>query len=118
VDADQGFRLLASAAPEFATPAACGDVVAAVLALLAILALKRSWGFAVALVWAFNLWGAADLLNAIYQGIALRIDPGEFGAAFYIPTLVVPALLVLHAFAFAVLLRRNLVMVPERGLAL
>src|SRR5262245_27752618 len=54
---------------EFATPAAWGDFVAAVLALLAILALKRSWPFAVPLVWGFSLWGSADLLNALYRGV-------------------------------------------------
>jgi hypothetical protein len=97
----------------FAIPAAWGDFVAAVLALLAILALKRSWPFAVPLVWGLNLWGSADLLNAVYQGISLGVDPGHFGAAFYIPTLIVPSLLVIHGLIFVVLLRRHPVVVPE-----
>ena len=58
------------------------------------------------LVWVFNVWGAGDLLNAIYQGnIHAKIDPGMLGAAFYIPTAVVPPLLVTHGLIFWLLLR-------------
>jgi hypothetical protein len=54
----------------------------------------------------FNLWGATDLLYAFYQGlIGVGIDPAALGAAFYIPTLVVPPLLVTHAMIFWLLLR-------------
>jgi hypothetical protein len=91
----------------FSIPAAWGDFGAAVLALLAIAALTRRWSFAMPLVWVFNLWGSIDLLYAYYQGIALRIDPGTFGAAFYIPTMIVPALLVTHALIFLLLVRPN-----------
>src|SRR5438445_4053827 len=51
---------------EFARPAAYGDLVAAILALLALAALRSRLGLA--LVWVFNLWGSADLLYAFYQG--------------------------------------------------
>jgi hypothetical protein len=45
-------------------------------------------------------------LNAIYQGqIGVRIGPESLGAAFYIPTVVVPALLVTHGLIFWLLLR-------------
>ena len=50
----------------WAVPAAYGDLIAAVLALLALAGLKRRLG--IALVWVFNLWGSADLLYAFYQG--------------------------------------------------
>src|SRR5512147_2263901 len=39
----------------FAVPAAYGDLIAAVLALLALAALRSSFG--IALAWVFNLWG-------------------------------------------------------------
>src|SRR5262245_10045230 len=57
----------------FAHPAAFGDLVAAVLALLALAALQTRWGLA--LVWVFNVWGTADLLYAFYQGNAAGFLP-------------------------------------------
>lgn len=87
----------------FAAPAAYGDLLAAVLAIIATLALSARARWAIAAVWVFNVWGSADLLNAIYQG--LGIGPGLFGAAFYIPTVLVPPLLVTHALIFWLLLR-------------
>jgi hypothetical protein len=90
----------------FAAPAAYGDQIAAVLAIIATIALTIRAFWAVALVWLFNVWGAADLLYAFYQGlIGAGIDPAALGAAFYIPTLVVPPLLVTHAMIFWLLLR-------------
>lgn len=71
---------------------------------------------ALGLVWAFNLWGAGDLLNAIYQGnVRAKLDPGMFGAAFYIPTAVVPPLLVTHALIFWLLLRRENVVISAKA---
>jgi hypothetical protein len=37
----------------------------------------------------------------------VAIDPGSLGAAFFIPTVVVPPLLVLHGLMFRLLLRRE-----------
>src|SRR6266571_4763706 len=51
----------------FARPAAFGDLVATILALLALAVLATSWDTAA--VWLFKLWGAADLLYAFYQGL-------------------------------------------------
>jgi len=89
----------------FAVPAAYGDLVAAIMAGIATLALSARAVWAIAMVWAFNLWGTVDLLHAIYQGQIGRIGPGSFGAAFFIPTLVVPGLLTTHALIFWLLLR-------------
>ena len=98
----------ASLSPDFARPAAYGDLVAALLAVVAVLALSARASWALAIVWAFNLWGTVDLLYAIYQGeIGVRINPGSLGAAFYIPTVLVPPLLVTHALIFRLLLRRR-----------
>lgn len=91
----------------FAVPAAYGDLVAAILAVIAILALSARTSWAIAIVWIFNVWGAADLLNAFYEGlIGARIGPGPLGAAFYIPTVLVPPWLVTHGLIFWLLLRR------------
>jgi hypothetical protein len=55
----------------------------------------------------FNIWGAVDLLMAFYQGVlGVRIDPGGLSAAYFIPTVVVPPLLVTHGLIFWLLLRK------------
>jgi hypothetical protein len=95
-----------SLSPTFAIPAAYGDLVAAILADVAMLALAARASWAIAIVWVFNVWGTADLLHAIYQGqIGVGIDPGSLGAAYFIPTVVVPLLLVSHGMMFWLLLR-------------
>ena len=90
----------------FAVPAAYGDLIAGVLAIVATISLARRAPWAVAVVWLFNVWGAADLLFAGIQGPRLQVDPGSFGAAFFIPTAIVPPLLVTHALIFLLLIRR------------
>jgi len=57
------------------------------------------------LVWVFNLWGTADLLYAFYQGNAVGFAPGQLGAAYFIPTVIVPLLLITHGLMFRLLLR-------------
>lgn len=97
----------ASLSPDFARPAAYGDLAAALLAIIAVLALSTRVSWALPAVWIFNLWCTIDLLYAIYQGeIGVRVGPGSLGAAFYIPTVLVPPLLVTHALIFWRLLRR------------
>ena len=59
------------------------------------------------LAWIFNIWGTADLLFAFYQGNEVGLLPGQLGAAFYIPTFLVPLLLVTHVMIFRILLRRE-----------
>src|SRR5262245_45252925 len=90
--------------PEFAYPAALGDLVAAFLALAALWALVRRAGISRALVWIFNVWGTADLATAIVQGTRYGADP-FMGAAYWIPTFWVPALLVTHYITFVYLLK-------------
>ena len=87
----------------FANPAAYGDLLAGVLALLALITLRIGWTGALALVWLFNIVGTVDLLNALRH---VNVAP-DFGAAWYIPTFLVPALLVTHFMIFARLLKRG-----------
>jgi len=90
----------------FAAPAAYGDLVAAILAVAASIALSRRVSLATLLVWLFNVWGAADLLFAFYQGqFAVPFDAGMLGAAFFIPTAIVPPLLITHGLIFWLLIR-------------
>ena len=89
----------------FAHSAAYGDIVAATLALLSLVLLPRGAGVVIA--WVFNLWGSADLLNAFYQANNAGLSPGQLGAAYFIPTLGVPLLLITHALAFRILLQHQ-----------
>jgi hypothetical protein len=90
----------------FARPAAYGDLIAAALALLALAGLQSRLG--IGLVWVFNLWGSADLLYAYYQGrFGVGVEPGQLGAAYFIPTVVVPLLLITHGLVFWLLLRTD-----------
>src|SRR5580700_11208624 len=71
----------------FASSAAFGDIVAAVLALLSLLSLRSAAGLPIA--WIFSVWGSVDLLNAFYQAGATGLAPGQLGATYFIPTLIV-----------------------------
>ena len=89
----------------FAVPAAYGDLSTSILALLAIATMGSTLG--IILVWAFNILGTADLLYAFYQGnrVGLDLAPGLQGAAYFIPTVLVPLLLITHALVFLLLLK-------------
>ncbi len=85
----------------FAVPAAYGDLLAGVLALLALVLLRSGWNGATAAVWLFNVVGTVDLLNALrHVDVAIYL-----GAAWYIPTFLVPVLLVTHFMIFVRLLK-------------
>jgi hypothetical protein len=89
----------------FAYSAAYGDIVAATLALLSLVSLPRAAGIVIA--WIFNLWGSADLFNAFYQANNAGLTAGQLGAAYFIPTLIVPLLLITHGIAFRILLQHQ-----------
>ncbi len=99
----------------FARPAAYGDLATAILALLAFATLRSRLGTMV--IWAFNVVGTADLLYAFYQGnrTSIAYAPGLQGAAYFLPTVLVPLLLITHGLVFRLLLRRTNVAVPLRG---
>ena len=94
----------------FAHSAAYGDIIAAILALVSLLLLPSAAGIAAA--WIFNLWGLADILNAFYQANHAGLLAGQLGATFFLPTLIVPLLLVTHGLGFRILLQHQ----PEPAL--
>ena len=84
----------------FAPAAAYGDFTTGLLAILALLTVRIRplfWVFVVA----FNLVGAGDLLldywHAVLGGLPERA--GALGAAYVIPVLYVPLLMITHGFA-------------------
>jgi hypothetical protein len=89
----------------FSHPAAYGDLIAAVLAFVAIGAIKIRAVWALHSVLFFNIWGMADLLNAVGRGMLFTPD-GHLGATYWIPATIVPLLLVTHAYIFILLWRR------------
>lgn len=93
-------------AQEFAIPAAYGDLAAAILALVALAALRNRSSVATPLVWLFNIVGTVDLFAAIIIGITL--DATAFmGGGYFLPAIVVPSLLVTHFIVFKLLLQRK-----------
>ena len=90
----------------FANPAAYGDLAAGLLAILALIALRNGWTSALALVWVFNILGLLDLVYAVSRGTLLEVAP-LMGATWYIPTFLVPALLVTHVMIFRQLVRKG-----------
>lgn len=97
----------ALSATVFARGLAYGDLAAATLALIALAALRTRLG--VVMVWVFNIFGTADLLNAFYQGnrISLGNTPGLLGADYFIPAFGVPLLLITHFLVFRLLIRKE-----------
>jgi hypothetical protein len=90
--------------PQFAYPAALGDLLAAVLALVAIPAVAARARYAKLLVWIFNIEGTLDLILAISLATIFNAAP-FMGPAYWIPAFWVPALLVTHYITFVVLRR-------------
>ena len=91
----------------FARPAGYGDLISSLLAFLALLALRFRWRTAILLVWLFNVVGFLDLVNAFAQAVIHRVNPGQLGVMYFIPTLRVPSLYVVHIMIFALLIRRS-----------
>ncbi|MGO6902402.1 hypothetical protein ACCS96_18850 [Rhizobium ruizarguesonis] len=90
----------------FATYAAFGDLAAGLLAVLALVTIRMRpvfWLFVVA----FNLVGMGDLVLDYYHAIqaGLPARAGELGAAYAIPIIYVPLLMITHVFASYLLLR-------------
>jgi len=86
--------------------AAYGDLATGVLAMLALLTFRVRplfWAFVVS----FNVVGAVDILVDYMHGATLSLPPGELGAAYGIVIIYVPLLLISHATALALALRRR-----------
>jgi hypothetical protein len=93
--------------PGFAGFAAYWDLATGMLALLALLTIRVRplfWLFVVA----FNVVGLLDLVldysHAVQLGLPAKA--GDLGAAYAIPVLYVPLLVITHVAAFYLLLRR------------
>src|SRR5262250_2686392 len=90
--------------PQFAYPAAFGDLVTAIIAFAAIPLVLRGSRLAKPIVWVFNVFGTVDLLVAITTGTIYNAVIG-MGGAYWIPAFWVPLLLVTHYITFVILRR-------------
>ena len=93
---------------DFAAFAAYWDLATGLLAMLALLSVRvRSlfWVFVVA----FNVVGTADLILDYYHAVRIGLPAvaGQLGAAYVIPVIYVPALMISHVLAFYLLTRRE-----------
>jgi len=89
----------------FAVFAAYGDFATGVLAMLALLTVRIRplfWLFVVA----FNLAGIVDLIVDYYHAVQIDLPAkaGELGAAYAIPIIYVPLLMITHVVAFYLLM--------------
>jgi|SRR5215469_7842363 len=91
--------------PQFAYPAAFGDLLTAILAFAAIPFVLRNSGLAKPAVWIFNIVGTLDLLDAITLATIYNAPPTT-GPAYWIPAFWVPLLLVTHYVTFVLLSKR------------
>lgn len=88
----------------FVVPAAVGDMLAVVLAFVALVAVRAGWSVAPALVWLFSVVGLADFINATALGLVLGIPSYSLGIVWLLLTYAVPAFIVVHLVLIAVLL--------------
>jgi hypothetical protein len=91
--------------PQFAYPAAFGDLITAILAFAAIPFVLRNSGLAKLAAWVFNIVGTLDLLDAITLATIYNALV-TMGPAYWIPAFWVPLLLVTHYVTFVLLGRR------------
>jgi hypothetical protein len=87
----------------FSEAAANGDLAAGMLAILTLIAIRRRSSVIIPLTWLLNIVGTADLVLALPHIEAVPY----FQLARYIPTMLVPLLLVAHFMAFQQLLTRK-----------
>ncbi len=89
-------------APEFVEPAALGDVSTALLAWIAVLAVRMGWPRYPSFAAVIHGVGVVDLVYAVSMGV-LHNAPADMGATIWIPILIVPMLLVTHVLAIGLL---------------
>jgi len=89
---------------EFRTMIGYGDLATALLALLALIALRTRFTGAIALVWLCVTVGMLDTVNAIIQSIRFSVFTYALGVNWVIVTIYVPALLVSSLLIFMQLL--------------
>ena len=92
---------------EFRTMIGYGDLITALLALLALIALRTRLSRAFAFVWLCVIVGMLDTVNTIVQSVRFSVFTYALGVNWVIVTIYVPALLVSSLLIITQLLDRN-----------
>ena len=96
----------------FALPAGIGDTLTGALAIVAVVAFLRRWPAATSLGYAVNLFGIADLVNAITMGVlstmsaSNQVSPMLLYPLVIVPSFGVPLAFIIHALSIWQLGRR------------
>src|SRR6516165_4745987 len=89
----------------FAVPTAYGDLSAALQALVALFCVRTGNAAAKPMTWLFNIIGLTDLTYATYSSFRDHVDPTYLGTSYYLASINVPAMTIVHIVIFAYLLR-------------
>src|SRR5262249_26045621 len=101
--------------PKYAMAAiAYGDLISAVLALIAAFFLRYRVPGAIAIAWLVNILTALDWLHASYLAVSNHLPTYNLGGNWYIVAYYVPAIGVAHVMIFARLLQRSTAAAPDR----
>ncbi len=92
---------------EFLTTVGLWDLTTALLAIIATVALKTKWKFAIPLVWVFNLVGFADLVTAFPQFFGLELYNQNLGFIWLMFVTYGLATFMSHIYIFYRLLKPN-----------
>ncbi len=84
---------------------AYGDLVSAILALIAVVFLRYGWPGAIAVAWLVNVVTSLDWLYAGYLAASSRLVTYGMGGIWYIINYYVPVIGVIHVMIFARLLK-------------
>lgn len=90
--------------PRFSIPAAFGDVMSAVLALVTFYSIKLQFKNRLMIALVFNCVGFFDFINALTRGL-LFVEPKSMGATYFLPMVVVPMMMMSHILIFRILIK-------------
>ncbi len=88
----------------FALSTTIRDTLTQILAVLPLAALRGRWRYSIRVVWVFNTVGAADMIFALFHADSAGAVQ-HLQAAWFVPTFIVPLMLVSHYMIFMRLLR-------------
>ena len=92
---------------DFLTTVGLLDLTTSVLAVLAVVALKNRWRFAIPLVWVFNLVGFGDLITAFPQFFGLKLYEQDLGFIWLMFVTYGLATFMSHIYIFIRLLKKQ-----------
>ncbi len=86
---------------------AVGDLLAAISALIAALALRGQSSLAMPLIWLFTFIGVADIVNVGRIAISLDLFNHDIGTMWFVSILFFPTLLIAHIYIFHRLVKKG-----------